>query len=237
LNYEGGSFVEAGANDGLSGSNTAMLERELGWRGALVEPSPEAFRKCVANRENPVYNCALVDSSFRESQVEGDFAEGHLMGSVGGVRIDGQRDLVAVPARTLAAILDEVGLNHVNFLSLDVEGYELQALKGCDFDRVSFDYLLVELQTANFRSTVGFLREQGYKPLGNLSNYNEGDNPGWDGTHNDYLFAHEAITRRKIRGLGAAKPPPGRRRRSRERLARVRHAVQRRVFRSQRRPE
>ena len=39
LNFRDGFFVELGANDGLSQSNTFYLEKKLGWRGILIEPS------------------------------------------------------------------------------------------------------------------------------------------------------------------------------------------------------
>ena len=35
-----GTFVEAGAHDGLTQSNTLLLERIRDWRGLLIEPSP-----------------------------------------------------------------------------------------------------------------------------------------------------------------------------------------------------
>src|SRR3954452_5124823 len=36
-----GFFIEAGAHDGLTQSNTALLEFCFGWKGLLVEPIPE----------------------------------------------------------------------------------------------------------------------------------------------------------------------------------------------------
>ena len=41
-----GIFVEAGAHDGLTQSNTAMLEFSFGWTGLLVEPIPELAARC-----------------------------------------------------------------------------------------------------------------------------------------------------------------------------------------------
>jgi hypothetical protein len=88
LDRHGGTFVEAGANAGLSLSNTAMRKQHFGWSGLLVEPSPEAFQRCVANRTSPAYNCALVAFTFPGGQVAGDFADGSPMASVGGTRAE-----------------------------------------------------------------------------------------------------------------------------------------------------
>ena len=41
IDRDGGFFVEAGAHDGFTQSNTYWLERFRGWRGLLVEPMPE----------------------------------------------------------------------------------------------------------------------------------------------------------------------------------------------------
>ena len=37
LNFRGGFFIEVGANDGYSMSNTYYLEKILGWQGVLIE--------------------------------------------------------------------------------------------------------------------------------------------------------------------------------------------------------
>ncbi len=63
IDFDNGIFVEAGANDGQTQSNTAYFARHRGWRGLLVEPIPELAARCrVARPESVVENCALVAS-------------------------------------------------------------------------------------------------------------------------------------------------------------------------------
>lgn len=191
LDWREGFFVEAGANDGLFQSNTALLEKSFGWDGILVEPAPAAFRRCRKNRRASAYNFALVASDYEGDTVEGDF-DGYPMGSVDGGRL-GRENAYTLPARTLQSILDEQGVSHVDFLSLDAEGYELKILRGCDFARVSFSYMLIELYPGNHDATAAHLADAGYELLANYSGYNHADNPDWDGTHNDYLFRRRGL--------------------------------------------
>src|SRR4051794_30160124 len=61
LPERGGTFVEAGANDGYRQSNTYYLERFKGWTGVLVEPVPALYEQCRKDRpRSQVFNCALV---------------------------------------------------------------------------------------------------------------------------------------------------------------------------------
>jgi hypothetical protein len=93
-----------------------------------------------------------------------------------------------VKIRSLQSILDECGISHINLFSLDTEGYELNILKGIDFSRTTFDYLLIEIYTHQYDEIVSFLLQKGFELVTCLSNYNKVSNPGWDGAHNDYLF-------------------------------------------------
>jgi hypothetical protein len=58
---------------------------------------------------------------------------------------------VRVPVATLSALLDKHGIKRVDLLSLDVEGYELNALKGLDFTQHAPRFMLIE---ARFRQEI-----------------------------------------------------------------------------------
>lgn len=185
MNFKNGTFIEVGACDGVKQSNTKRLEEYHGWTGVLIEPSEVVFKQLQANRPNShCFNCAL--GSFQEdgTEVWGDF-DGSLMSSIDGWRIGRPADK-RIMMRSLQSILDEVHVSHINFFSLDTEGYETNVLKGIDFDRTTFDYILVEIYHAEFDEIVNFLSDKGYELKGNFSMLEL--TPLWDGTHNDYLF-------------------------------------------------
>jgi hypothetical protein len=53
LNYfnkqRGGFFIDVGANDGITESNTFDLENNYDWRGICIEPHPVAYAKLTIN--------------------------------------------------------------------------------------------------------------------------------------------------------------------------------------------
>lgn len=158
LNYRGGVFIEAGANDGISQSNTYYLEHGRRWRGILVEAIPELYLKCKAQRRARTFNRALVASDYPAATVRMHFA--NLMSVAEGVLTAGElrehlelgfecQNLkgpyeVDVPAATLASLIEECGLDRIDFLSLDVEGGEAAVLEGLDLRKNRPRYILVE---------------------------------------------------------------------------------------------
>jgi FkbM family methyltransferase len=188
LKYSKGFYVEAGANDGITQSNTMLLEKEFGWKGLLIEPSIKAYNLCKQNRssENIIINCALV-STDDINTVKGDF-DGVLMASINGERLSRTNVNIEVPAYTLSQIVKENNIKEIDFMSLDVEGYEIEVLKGIDLSsNWAPKIFLIEVYTHEFEELRKLL-EPYYNFECNFSNYNKIDNHGWDGTHNDYLF-------------------------------------------------
>lgn len=196
---EKGFFVEAGALDGLFMSNTKILE-DLGWGGLLIEPSYKAVERCKKNRKAPVEECALVSKDYEGDTVMGDFVlDGEFgLGAWSSINRQtyGQQNNLAfkafitkVKARTLDSIFKERGISKVDFLSLDVEGYELEVLKGIDFTTTDITYMLIEINLRDYKleDMDNYLAQFGYKNLGCLSGFNENMN-GWDGSHNDYIY-------------------------------------------------
>lgn len=188
---ENGFFIELGANNGLFQSNTAFLEFERNWNGILIEPSVKGYKECITNRPNSIcVNCACVSDDFKDEFIYGDFEDGHAMASINGVRTNSNA-LCQVKAITLGHILDQYNITKIDFLSLDTEGYELEILKGLNLDKYTPKYMLIEIYDKDFNDIYNFLISKNYKLYSNFTNYNKQDNPGWDGSHNDYLFVYE----------------------------------------------
>ena len=77
-------------------------------------------------------------------------------------------------AKTLNSILlDSKAPKVIDFLSIDVEGSELEILKGIDFDNFKFKYILIECRDIDIISN--FLSKKHYTLLKQM-------------THHDYLF-------------------------------------------------
>jgi FkbM family methyltransferase len=156
LNFKEGVFVEAGANDGRNQSNTLYYERHYRWRGLLVEPIPELAEQCRRNRPQCVVeNYALVSFDYDLPTVEMTYCG--LMSTVRGALATEQQHIrrgseiqklepreLSVPAITLTELLIRNDFEHIDLMSLDVEGYELSVLQGLDMDRFCPDLLLIE---------------------------------------------------------------------------------------------
>jgi FkbM family methyltransferase len=186
INYKDGFYIECGANDGVSHSYTYELEK-LNWNGILIEPSVKVFNECVENRSknNYFYNCALV-SSDDVTEIYGDF-DGSLMSSINGERLN-KPPQFKVGCRTLTSILKELNIYNIDLFSLDVEGYELEVLRGLDFNICSPKYILIEVYEKIKNEILTFMYDKNYEYVDNTTGYNVVDFPGWDGTHNDLLF-------------------------------------------------
>lgn len=153
LPRDGGIFFEAGAHDGYTQSNTYYLERYRGWRGVLVEAIPELHAKAQRRRPGShVVQAALVGPEAAGGTVPVHF--GDLMSklgadgthSAGGLANAGRKGyVVEVPARTISDVLDEAGLGTPDVLVLDIEGHELDALRGLDLERHAPAMLVIEM--------------------------------------------------------------------------------------------
>lgn len=149
LNFRNGFFIEAGAADGFHQSNTWNLEKYKGWKGILVEPNYDAFNQCVYHRPNSkVYNCALVDNDFKDTELEiyqREVFDGDpgLMSTASFSPLNNEQDWIKhgvknkfnIKARTLDSILDENNIRFIDYLSLDVEGLEYNILKGFNIEK------------------------------------------------------------------------------------------------------
>ena len=188
---ENGFYIELGGNDGLTQSNTAFFEFYRNWNGILIEPSLKGYNLCKQNRPKSIcINKGCVSNDYIGNTAKGNFGNNSLMASIDGKRQKGyDNSSVEIQVCTLDKILDDQNINNIDLLSLDVEGYELEVLKGLNLNKYRPTYILIEIYKEKYIDIHNYLVEKNnYKLLCNFSNYNKNDNPGWDGSHNDYLF-------------------------------------------------
>jgi FkbM family methyltransferase len=185
IRFRNGFFIEAGANNGIDQSNSLYFEKYLGWKGLLIEAIPSLAEQCKRNRSYClVENCALVSSSYQSSTIEMQYND--LMSIVKGsfnsetdekdyietghkfLRQGDSSYLVSVPAKTLSSVLNSHGIERIDLLSLDVEGYEVEVLGGIDFENHSPRYILVEVWH-NKKQTIESMLSPYYEELAVLN--------------------------------------------------------------------
>jgi FkbM family methyltransferase len=180
LDFDGGYFVELGANDGISQSNTRYFEQYRGWTGLLIEPTPHNFLACLQNRaaQTRVFCRACVSFEYKDKFVEIAFS--NLMSTPIGLESDifdqighaqtGKQFLrpheeifsfgaLAAPLNTL--LIEAGSPARIDLLSLDVEGAEMEVLKGIDHSTFRFKYICVECRIPDrltqYLDAIGYL--------------------------------------------------------------------------------
>jgi FkbM family methyltransferase len=173
-----GFYVDVGAFDGRYVSNTYAFE-QMGWHGICVEPHPVSFKILRELRTAICVNAACVPDPTTQHATLYMEKLGYLSGLQGereddvnrryekrGLTFDGF-DTVDVPAMTLDRILSENVPGGkpipIDFLSVDVEGTELDVLRGLDLNAWRPRVLLIETNTpAAWEAMSGYLSGFGY---------------------------------------------------------------------------
>jgi|TARA_B100000963_G_scaffold361963_1_gene401365 FkbM family methyltransferase len=156
LNFKrNGYFLDLGALDGTTHSNSAMLERKYGWNGICVEANPDVFPMLSSNRECMCVN-SLLDS------VNNEIKEFHCANELSYVENENrnmtleqlkllllQKNMpyksILMKTRTISKILEIYNAPFViDYLSLDIEGKELDILKTFPFDDYHINTITVE---------------------------------------------------------------------------------------------
>jgi FkbM family methyltransferase len=145
-----GFYIDVGAHHPTRFSNTYRFYGR-GWHGINIEPNPEALELFRRRRKRDInLGCGVADCEgqlvyfmFNEPALN-SFDQALSEG-----REDGRYKILdrkRVPVKRLSAILEDFmpAQVQIDFMSIDVEGYDLQVLKSNDWSRFRPACLLVE---------------------------------------------------------------------------------------------
>jgi FkbM family methyltransferase len=166
-----GFFVDIGAGDGRTHSNTFALERDYGWTGIAIEANPSFDEPLRKNRK-----CICVSACLSDKVETCDyFCFGHLGGLVANDADNswGKRPtllrrhadkIVRINCQTLEEVLLKADApRQIQFLSIDIEGAEFRVLKDFPFHVFSFEAIAVERPTRKVHdllSGAGYVLDQ-----------------------------------------------------------------------------
>lgn len=171
-----GFYVDIGANDGVSISNTLLFEN-LGWQGFCVEASPKTYEALRKNRKCDCYNLAVFSKNVGKMRLATT-----SVGALDSLEIcneDWHKERMLRESgeeiqyvEVQSATFDEIMANypditHIDFMSMDIEGGEFEALQGIDFDKYTFSLMAIEHAnvTEAIEKITALLESKGYKLL------------------------------------------------------------------------
>ena len=136
-----GYFVDVGSGDGTVGSNTKLLE-ERGWKGVCVDPFPTHMdgRTCQMFKE------VVFSETGKRMKFHANGETGGLAETLGEWKAYAEKaPAVELTTVTLGDILARAKApSRIDFMSLDIEGAELEALRGFPFEQYQIGALAVE---------------------------------------------------------------------------------------------
>ncbi|CAL4086555.1 unnamed protein product [Meganyctiphanes norvegica] len=158
-----GFFVEAGAHDGEFFSNTLYLERRLGWTGLLVEVDREIYKKLQKkNRKSWSSNCCLATMPYPHQAILRSLSKSNKISvgktAMGTILSTAKQEDTArlgfevyqsarcIPLYTLLKAIEK---DHVDLISLDVEGAEMGVLENIPWHKMTVDVWMVEHRSLN----------------------------------------------------------------------------------------
>ncbi|XP_052068724.1 uncharacterized protein LOC127707988 [Mytilus californianus] len=171
-----GIFVEMGAYNGEMYSNTLWLERKHNWTGLLIEANPDLCRQIDALKRRAWRLCACISDKLKKTE----FIQSGAVGGMASELDDDQMKMVktnrtiSVPCFNMIEILDLIGVQHIDYFSLDVEGSEMIILESVRNELIS-GKIVVNIWSIEYRTWDGTknIVNKSFQKLQNLRNFFE----------------------------------------------------------------
>ncbi len=163
-----GFFLDVGCASPVENSNSYYLEKHLDWSGIAVDALGEFAAAWQRKRPRSRFFNFLVSDhsdsveSFYRSELRGtSSAQKERMKGPGGQQV--KFDELKVPTITLTKLLEQNNVSRIDFLSMDIEGFEPIALAGFDIERFRPALACVEVKPAVRQKILDYFAAHGYR--------------------------------------------------------------------------
>lgn len=164
-----GFFVDVGCHHPRKGSNTYLLYKR-GWRGVLVDLEMSKIWACRILRPGDISILAAVSDKAEKVNIYAP-REFSVLATIDQASATPEsRPIGAITTQTLTAILDATKFTKqpIDLLSIDVEGVDLQVLKGLDFEVYRPKIIVIESWLTKMEDILAsekhlFLKSKGYE--------------------------------------------------------------------------
>ena len=163
-----GYFVEIGAFDGVLGSNCIHFEKSMNWEGIAIEPSKTQFEKLSKNRNCKVLNAAISstekDVEFIEvieglTQMSGIYDDNY---SAKLIIENNKKNKFNKNKMKTSTFEKSILTKEIDYLSIDIEGAELDVLKSINFQEYIIKVISVENNNPEKINFNSFLKENNF---------------------------------------------------------------------------
>lgn len=160
-----GVFVDIGCALPIRYSTTYFLEKHLGWSGIGVDAVASYGEAWAKKRPRSKFLNRLVTdhSGTMEKFYEADYRP---VSSAKKNMVEGKgHKEIEVRSSTLNDLLSENGIEKIDFLSMDIEGAQLAALRGFDIQKYSPDLVCIERYKPDNDAIIAYFEDRGYELL------------------------------------------------------------------------
>jgi FkbM family methyltransferase len=183
--HSNGSFVQIGAFDGMMQDPIVHFVRQHHWKGILVEPQPDVFRRLQSHYEHEK-QLVLVQAAIAHTdgvkpfyrirrnvpglpdwtQMIASFDRSLVLRHKGLIpNVEDLVEEIPVDCLSFSTLLERNGFSTCDLLQIDAEGFDYEIIKMVDFGRIKpaiINYEHVHLTPDDHEESLVFLAGQGY---------------------------------------------------------------------------
>ncbi len=167
-----GTFLDIGASHPRKNNTTFYLEKHLGWTGIGVDAAEEyraGWEKFRPDSKFFVYlitdHSGTMDKFYRSAFLPISSAKKKMIEKVPEEHITE----IEVPSITLNDLLEKEGVKKIDFLSMDIEGSQYEALQGFDIQKYRPELVCIEKDRPE--DIPPWFEEHGYELLEGYAKY------------------------------------------------------------------